>query len=77
MSEEKKPKKVAKKVAKKVEKKSDANIVTLAELAEKAKISPARARQKLRAAEGIERDGRWQWEKGSKALAKVEKVLAA
>lgn len=68
-------KKVVKKTAEKAEKKTAGNVVTLAELAKKAKISPARARQKLRAAEGIERDGRWSWEAGSKALAKVEKVL--
>lgn len=75
MSEEKskKPKKVAKK-AEKSEKKTAGDVIALADLAKKYKLSPARARQKLRAAE-VERDGRWSWEKGSKALAKVEKVL--
>lgn len=78
-SEEKSKKKKVKKVAKKAAKaskpaKKDANSVTLADLAKEAKITPQRARQKLRAAE-VERDGRWSWEKGSKALASARKAL--
>lgn len=77
-----KAKKVAKKVAAKkvakVTKKAAASegIVTLAQLAEKAGISPQRARQKLREAEFV-RDGRWSWEEGHKEIAKVEAILAS
>jgi hypothetical protein len=72
-------KKVVKKAAKKkVSTKPTAgseSMVRLADLAKEAEVSPQRARQKLRAAEGIERDGRWKWDKGSTELKKVRKAL--
>lgn len=75
-----KAKKVVKKVTKKAPAKTVAKktegIVTLAELAEKAGISPQRARQKLREAEFV-REGRWSWEVGHKEIAKVEAILAS
>jgi hypothetical protein len=74
MSEVKKgPKKAAKKVEKK-ESKSAGDRVSLVDLAKKADITPQRARQKLREA-GVEREGRWSWEKGSKTFEKAKKAL--
>ena len=56
--------------------KSSSDEITLTELADEAKISGQKARQKLRAA-GIEReDGkRWSWSKSSKALKAARKAL--
>lgn len=82
----KKVEKVTKKVAKKVvknngatEKKSpkevDENVVTLAQLAEEAKIAPQSARVKLREAEVPRPEGRWQWAVGSKALKEARKTI--
>lgn len=69
------PKKVVKKVTSKKEAKSEkSNLVRLADLAKEADISPQRARQKLRGAE-IDREGRWAWEVGSKALQSARKAL--
>lgn len=48
--------------------------VNIAQLAEEAGITPQRARQKLREAE-LERDGRWSWDEGSKALKGARKAL--
>lgn len=64
----------AKKVAKKSEVKTEGEKVTLQDLATEAKITTQRARQKLRAAE-VERDGRWSWDKGSRALQAARKAL--
>lgn len=79
---EKKAKKAVKKTAKAskapTKKKVAAeasDIVTLAQLAEEAGISPQRARQKLREAEFV-REGRWSWEAGHKEIDKVRKILA-
>lgn len=78
------PKKVVKKAAPakaakapaKAAKKSEASdgAIKLAQLAKEAGITPQRARQKLRAAE-VERDGRWSWEPGTRALAAARKAL--
>lgn len=48
--------------------------VTLAQLASEAKITTAGARRKLRGAE-LERDGRWSWAEGSRALQQARKAL--
>lgn len=79
----KKVEKTAKKVAKKVAKtnghakpkESAEGLVTVADLAEEAKISPQSVRVKLRAAELDRGEGRWKWEEGSKALKQARKVL--
>jgi predicted nucleic acid-binding Zn-ribbon protein len=84
VSEEKKgPKKkaVKKTSAKKVTAKksnghADENVVTLKQLCKDMKLDPRVARRRLRAAE-MKAEGRWSWPKGSGALAKVEKALAA
>ena len=70
------PAKAAKKAPAKAAKKSEASdgAIKLAQLAKEAGITPQRARQKLRAAE-VERDGRWSWEPGSRALAAARKAL--
>lgn len=79
---EKKVKKVVKKATKvskapaKKKAETSSDVVTLAELAEEAGISPQRARQKLREAEFV-REGRWTWEKGDKSIAKVKEILTA
>lgn len=83
MAAKKPVKKAAKKAAKKVVKKAPAkkaaetpeNVVTLAQLAEEAGIGAQRARQKLREA-GVERSGRWTWEKGSKEAARILELIA-
>lgn len=55
---------------------SQRDVVTLAELAEEANITPAQARQKLRKAD-IEREGgkRWEWAPNSRDLKAVRKAL--
>lgn len=72
----KKTKKVVKKVVKKAEKseKKSENVVTLKELTKEAKLSGRAARLKLRAAK-LEKDGRWEWEKGSSGLKEARKAL--
>ena len=50
-------------------------LVTVADLAAEAEISPQSARVKLRAAELDRGEGRWKWEPGSKALKAARKVL--
>lgn len=70
-------KKVAKKVVKKKVAKASKGtdgLISLADLAKEAKIAPASARVKLRAAE-IERDGRWAFKDGSSALKAARKAL--
>lgn len=52
----------------------DENMITLAELAEEADISPSVARAKLRRAE-LENPGRWQFKKGSSAEKAARKAL--
>lgn len=59
----------------KTAKSSDDGKVTLAELAAEAKISGAAARRKVRATEIERGDGRWAWDKGSKALRTVREAL--
>lgn len=54
---------------------SEDGLVTVAQLAEEAEISPQSARVKLRAAELDRGEGRWKWEPGSKALKAARKVL--
>jgi hypothetical protein len=53
---------------------ADKDVVTLAQLAEKAKMTPVAARAKLRRAE-LENPGRWTFNKGSKAEAAARKAL--
>lgn len=71
-------KKVKKVVKKKAEKAAKAakpeNVVTLKELTKEAKLSGRAARLKLRAAK-LEKDGRWEWEKGSPGLKEARKAL--
>lgn len=55
--------------------KSDDGLITIADLAAEAEISPQSARVKLRAAELDRGEGRWKWEEGSKALKAARKVL--
>ena len=51
-------------------------VITLAGLAEEASITPAQARQKLRAAKVEREDGkRWEWTKSSRQLKTVRKAL--
>jgi hypothetical protein len=68
-----------KKVAEKTNGKSNHGesdgLITVAQLAEEAEISPQSARVKLRAAELDRGEGRWKWEPGSKALKAARKVL--
>ena len=53
-------------------------MVTLSELAAEHKISPQRARQKLRGAKlARERGARWKWKEGSRDLAAARKALEA
>jgi hypothetical protein len=54
---------------------SDDGLITVAELAEEAGISPQSARVKLRAAELDRGEGRWKWQPGSKGLKSARKVL--
>lgn len=54
---------------------SDEGLVTVADLAAEAEISPQSARVKLRAAELDRGEGRWKWEEGSKQLKAARKVL--
>lgn len=54
---------------------SEDGLITVAQLAEEADISPQSARVKLRAAELDRGEGRWKWEPGSKALKAARKVL--
>lgn len=80
-------KKIAKKVvAKKVVAKKTAapaaaksngkDQVTLSDLCKSLKIEPSAARRQLRKAE-VENPGRWTWDKGSKALQEITKLLSA
>lgn len=50
-------------------------LVTIADLAAEAEISPQSARVKLRAAELDRGEGRWKWEPGSKQLKAARKAL--
>lgn len=54
---------------------SEDGLITVAQLAEEAEISPQSARVKLRAAELDRGEGRWKWEPGSKSLKAARKVL--
>lgn len=54
---------------------SDDGLITVAQLADEAEISPQSARVKLRAAELDRGEGRWKWEPGSKSLKAARKVL--
>lgn len=54
---------------------SEEGLITVADLAAEAEISPQSARVKLRAAELDRGEGRWKWEEGSKALKQARKVL--
>ena len=54
---------------------SDDGLITVAQLAEEAEISPQSARVKLRAAELDRGEGRWKWEEGSKSLKAARKAL--
>lgn len=54
---------------------SEDGLITVAELAEEAGISPQSARVKLRAAELDRGEGRWKWEPNSKGLKSARKVL--
>lgn len=72
-----KPKKVVKKVTKKETKQAPDNLVTLAELAEAAKVEPMTARRYLRNSDiKMGTDARWAWRKGSAAIGEVKKLLA-
>lgn len=51
------------------------NLITVADLATEADISPQAARVKLRAADLDRGDGRWKWEEGSKTLKEARKIL--
>jgi hypothetical protein len=55
--------------------KEEDGLITVADLAAEAEISPQSARVKLRAAELDRGEGRWKWEEGSKALKQARKVL--
>lgn len=74
---EKKGKAKPEKESKKVEAKGkgDDNLVTLAALADEAKISGAAARRKIRATEMDRGDGRWAWPVGSKQLRTAREAL--
>ena len=50
-------------------------MVSIAELAEEAEVTPQSARVKLRTAEVERPEGRWLWKKGSSGLKEVRKVL--
>src|SRR5262249_23351335 len=54
---------------------SDDGLITVAQLAEEAEISPQSARVKLRAAEMDRGEGRWKWAEGSKGLKQARKIL--
>jgi hypothetical protein len=54
---------------------SEEGLITVADLAAEAEISPQSVRVKLRAAELDRGEGRWKWEEGSKALKEARKVL--
>lgn len=54
---------------------SDDGLITVADLAAEAEISPQSARVKLRAAELDRGEGRWKWSPGSKDLKAARKVL--
>lgn len=79
--------KKVKKVVKKVAKKGNGGgaprgpqdvpdgMVSVAQLAEEAEITPQSARVKLRASEVDRPEGRWLWKAGSSALKAARKVL--
>ena len=50
-------------------------MVSVAQLAEEAEITPQSARVKLRASEVERPEGRWLWKAGSSALKAARKVL--
>jgi len=50
-------------------------MVSIAELAEEAEITPQSARVKLRTSEVERPEGRWLWKKGSSSLKEARKVL--
>lgn len=50
-------------------------MVSVAELAEEAEITPQSARVKLRASDVDRPEGRWLWKKGSSSLKAARKVL--
>lgn len=82
----KKVKKGSKEEGKKVSKKGNGGaprgpqevpegMVSIAELAEEAEITPQSARVKLRTSEVERPEGRWLWKKGSSSLKEARKVL--
>lgn len=85
--ESKMAKKVVKKVAKKTNGKADApkkarkpqtveeGFVSLAQLADEAKVTPQSARVKLRTSEVPRPEGRWVFKEGSKALKEARQIL--
>lgn len=61
--------------AEKPAKEVDPNAITLAEICKELGIAGTVARRKLRAKK-VQKDGRWVWQKGSKELEEVRKLLS-
>jgi outer membrane biosynthesis protein TonB len=73
--EEKSTKKVKKAAKESNGADDEEGLVTVADLAAEAQISPQSARVKLRAAELDRGEGRWKWAEGSKGLKQARKIL--